>query len=48
MLDTQPYPIVLAHGIARFDVLTESLLGKLNLFLWDFNLAFNRLHFRSK
>ena len=45
MSETQPYPIVLAHGIARFDVLTESLLGKLNMFLWDMSLEFDRLHY---
>ncbi len=45
MTNSQPYPIVLAHGIARFDVLTNSLLRKLNQFLWDFSLEVDRLHY---
>ncbi len=45
MNNSQQYPIVLAAGIARFDTLTDTLLKKLNLFLWDFSLAFDRFHF---
>ncbi len=39
------YPIVLAHGIARFDFLTQSLLRRANLFIWDMSRAFDRLHY---
>jgi triacylglycerol lipase len=39
------YPIVLSHGIARLDYLTNSILKRLNLFLWDRNNVFDRLHY---
>jgi triacylglycerol lipase len=39
------YPIVLAHGIARFDFLTYSFLKRVNLFLWDWSRALDRLHY---
>ena len=42
---TPHYPIVLAHGITRFDVLTNGLLRKINQFLWDFSFEFDRLHY---
>jgi triacylglycerol lipase len=42
---SQDYPIVLAHGIARFDALTTGLLRKINQFLWDFSFEFDRLHY---
>jgi triacylglycerol lipase len=42
------YPIVLAHGIARFDLITDRFLQKLNLLCWDLNLAFDRLHYFRK
>jgi len=45
MSSQRPYPIVLAHGIARFDFVTQSLRQKLNLALWDWNRAFDRLHY---
>jgi triacylglycerol lipase len=45
MPDSAHYPIVLAHGIARFDVLTETLLQKINLFMWDLSRDFDRLHY---
>jgi triacylglycerol lipase len=45
MSDSHHYPIVLAHGIARFDVLTDTLLRKINLFLWDLSREFDRLHY---
>ena len=44
MNSSQQYPIVLAHGIARFDVLTNSFLRRANLFMWDMSRAFDRLH----
>jgi triacylglycerol lipase len=45
MSSNKIYPIVLAHGIARFDFLTDRFLQKWNLFLWDLSLAFDRLHY---
>ncbi|HEX6386493.1 MAG TPA: alpha/beta fold hydrolase [Anaerolineae bacterium] len=39
------YPIVLAHGIARFDFITDSLVRQLPLLLSDLSLAFDRLHY---
>ena len=45
MLAQRPYPIILAHGIARFDVLTESLRQRFNLALWDQRGAVDRLHY---
>jgi len=45
MPNNQQYPIVLAHGIARFDALTDSFLWRINLFMWDLSLAFDRLHY---
>jgi triacylglycerol lipase len=41
----QKYPIILAHGIARFDFLTEALLDRLNLLLIDWRTAFDRFHY---
>ena len=45
MTNSHTYPIVLAHGIARFDVLTDTLLRKINQFLWDMSLEVDRLHY---
>ncbi len=45
MATTRPYPIILAHGIARFDFLTESLRQRVNLTLWDQREVFDRLHY---
>jgi triacylglycerol lipase len=46
MSDSKNYPIVLAHGIARFDVLTDKFIQRSwNPFLWDFSRAFDRLHY---
>jgi triacylglycerol lipase len=39
------YPIVLSHGIARFDFLRESLIRRLQLFLADFTFAPDRTHY---
>jgi triacylglycerol lipase len=45
----QPYPIILAHGIARFDWLTESIWQRIKLTLWQphlfFESLFDRLHY---
>lgn len=45
MSDHKPYPIILAHGIAPFDFITNSLLRRLNMLCWDLSLAFDRLHY---
>ena len=42
---TPKYPIILAHGIARFDFLTEALLDRLNLLLIDWRAPFDRFHY---
>lgn len=39
------YPIVLAHGIARFDYLTHSILKKINLFFCKRSFSFDNLHY---
>jgi triacylglycerol lipase len=39
------YPIILAHGIAPFDFITNRLLQRLNMLCWDLSLAFDRLHY---
>ncbi|MCP4426698.1 MAG: alpha/beta fold hydrolase [Chloroflexi bacterium] len=39
------YPIVLAHGIARFDVLTEALLENFDLRSWARKYGEDRLHY---
>lgn len=39
------YPIVLAHGIARFDFLTNAFLRRINLLLWDRHFYKDRLHY---
>ncbi len=39
------YPIVLAHGIARFDFLTEAFLKNPNLREWDRKFGQDRLHY---
>src|SRR5688500_3148955 len=45
----QPYPLILAHGIARFDWLTETIWQRLKLTLWQptllFDLLFDHLHY---
>ena len=45
MSDPNAYPIVLAHGIARFDFITHSLARQIPLLLSDLSLAFDRLHY---
>ncbi len=39
------YPIILAHGIARFDFLTEVFLNRLKLTLWEKSASKSRLHY---
>ena len=39
------HPIVLAHGIARFDFLTNVFLRRINLILWDRSFGKDRLHY---
>lgn len=39
------YPIVLAHGIARFDVITEGFLKRFKDTVWGTTLTTNRLHY---
>lgn len=39
------YPIILAHGIARFDVFTETILKRLLLALLDRSFSTDRLHY---
>lgn len=39
------YPIILSHGIARFDHLSISLFQRLNLLLWDRSNIFDGLHY---
>lgn len=42
----EKYPIVLAHGIARFDVITDKLLHRSwNPLQWDLGRAFDHLHY---
>ncbi len=48
MARKRTYPIVLAHGIAPFDFITNKLLQRINVFCWDFSLAFDRLHYFRK
>ena len=45
MPEKTPYPIVLAHGIAWFDVFTDSFISRFNAFMWDLNFEFDRLHY---
>lgn len=45
MAEVNNYPIVLAHGIARFDFLRESLMQRLRLFLADLTFAPDRTHY---
>lgn len=45
MPNLNAYPIVLAHGIARFDFLTNSLARQIPLLLSDLSLDFDRLHY---
>jgi len=39
------YPIVLSHGIARFDFLRESIVRRVQLFLADFTFSPDRTHY---
>jgi triacylglycerol lipase len=48
MPNNKDHPIILAHGIARFDFITDRLLQQANMFMWDFSLAFDRLHYFRK
>lgn len=43
--DTTTLPIVLAHGIARFDHLKNSLLRRVNLYLVEFGLLLDGFHY---
>jgi len=45
MSDNPNYPIVLSHGIARFDFLRDSLMKRLRLFLADINFSPDRTHY---
>jgi triacylglycerol lipase len=45
MADQHEYPIILAHGIARFDFLRDSLMRRLQLFLADISFAPDRSHY---
>lgn len=45
MVGGSDYPIVLAHGIARFDFLRESVIRRLQLFLSDLTFAPDRTHY---
>ena len=44
-MSTNQYPIILAHGITRFDKLRNSIAGALQLFLADRGLASDRTHY---
>ncbi|OVE73459.1 hypothetical protein BVX93_01540 [bacterium B13(2017)] len=41
----QKYPIILAHGIARFDVLTNSILKFINRILCERSIDLDNLHY---
>lgn len=43
--EQRDFPIVLAHGIARFDFLRDSLIRRLQLFLADLSFAPDRTHY---
>jgi triacylglycerol lipase len=45
MTDAADFPIVLAHGIARFDFLRDSVIKRLQLFLADLSFAPDRTHY---
>lgn len=42
---TNNYPLVLAHGIARFDAITQSMARRWKMTLWDMSRVFDRLHY---
>lgn len=44
-MTTNNYPIVLVHGIARFDELRHSIIERLQLLLMDRSLASDRTHY---
>ena len=39
------FPIVLSHGIARFDYLTDSILRRTYLRLWEWRRDLDRIHY---
>ncbi len=45
MSNDRPYPVILAHGIARFDFLRDSVMKRLRLFLADLSFAPDRTHY---
>lgn len=45
MPNGKEYPIVLSHGIARFDFLRDSFMKRLRLFLADLSFAPDRSHY---